>query len=91
MMRKVMPESMKEMGMEPSTKAYYPNVCFDAKTLPEGKDWKVGKTYQVTLRVTMTGTSQRKGRDGEEHGHFDFDIVGIDPKGEMKGKPNRYA
>lgn len=72
---------------------YFPTIYLDSQTLPEGKDWKVGKTYDVTLRLTMKGISQRKGRDEKEHGNYDFDIVGIDPTGEVKDKKEikRYA
>ncbi len=70
---------------------YYPSTCFDNKTLPEGKDMKVGKTYTVTLQLKMTGISQRQGRDKKERGHYDFDITGIEVGPEVKGKKQRYA
>lgn len=92
-MRKVKPETYKEMGMEISSPkaAIYPSVSFDGKTLPEAKDWKVGKIYEISLNIKMTGTSQRKSRDGVERANFDFDIVGIDSEGEVKGKVGRYS
>lgn len=95
-MRKITPESPKEMygemPMNSDAKVLYPTICFDTNTLPEAKDWKVGTTYKLALEITMTGTSQRKGRDGKETGHFDFDVVGIEPGDAVKaGKPNRYA
>lgn len=92
-MRKIKPETYKEMGLEmskPNT-PYYPSVGFDANTLPEAKDWKVGKTYDIGLRIVMRGQSQRKGRDGKEHGNFDFDIIGVEIEGEVKGKNSRYT
>ena len=86
-MRKIKPETMKEAygpmdGMSPDKAVILPSVCFDNNTLPEGKDWDVGKVYRVTLDLQMTGISQRKGRDGVERGHYDFDIAAIDPTGE---------
>lgn len=93
-MRKVKPETMKDMGMVMGGKdmPMYPMVNFDANTLPEAKDSKVGTTYELTLQLTMRGTSQRKGRDGKEHGNFDFDVVGIEPGEAVKGsKVKRYV
>lgn len=95
-MRKITPESPSEMygdmSMASDAKVLYPTICFDTNTLPEAKDWKVGTTYALALQITMTGTSQRQGRDGKESGHFDFDVVGIEPGAPVKaGKPNRYA
>lgn len=91
-MRDIKPESSKDLYGPDSVydakaadkKIYYPTTSFDNKTLPEGSNWKVGKTYIVTLKLTMRGISQRKGRDGIERGNYDFDIVGIDPTGEAK-------
>lgn len=93
-MRKVKGESMKGMDAEIASSMYYPTICLDNEVLPEGKDWKVGKTYRVVLDLKMSGMSQRQSRDGKERGHYDFDIVGIDPQGEAKGskeKPKRYT
>ena len=94
-MRKITPETSKEKYGEPMVsdeRMLYPTICFDTKTLPEAKDYKVGTTYKLSLEITMTGTSMRKGRDGKESGHFDFDVVGIEPGGAVKaGKPKRYA
>ena len=96
MMRKIKPETMKEaygpMGESSDKAVILPTVCFDNHTLTEGKDWDVGKVYRVTLDLRMTGISQRKGRDGVERGHYDFDITGIDPTGEApKAKKTRYV
>ena len=103
-MRKITPESPKEaygdmgmMGAKAQDKKFIlPTTCFDNKTLPEAKDWQVGKTYRVTLDLEMTGISNRMGQDGMERGHFDFNVVGVDAQGvapaEKKGgKPARYS
>lgn len=95
--RKIEPESSSDLyGDSPMVKGsekkkiYYPSTSFDNKTLPEGKDWKVGKTYRVTLDLKMKGISNRVGSDGVERGNYDFDIVGIDPTGEVKPGPAKY-
>ncbi len=91
-MRKIKGEKM-TMGIESSHKDMlsYPTVYFDDKTLPEGKDWKVGKKYRVTLDLEMTGMSMRKNKEGKEHGHYDFNIIGIDTsKKADKEEVNRY-
>lgn len=92
-MRKITPESPKEKYGEMSSpssqtaKTIYPSTNFDNKTLPEAADWKVGKTYRVTLDIKMRGISHREGGDGKARGNYDFDIVGVDVTGEApKGK-----
>lgn len=88
-MRKIQPEKME--GVEEKMEAYYPSVHFDGTTLTEGKDWKVGKKYRVTLELEMTGMSMRKNKSGKDHEHYDFDIIGIETHGEIKGKTKRYS
>ena len=70
---------------------YFPTFEIDTEHLPEAKEWKVGKTYKVTLRVKQTGLSMRKSKDGKERGSASFDIVGIASGGESKSKNSRYA
>lgn len=78
-----------EMIGKPSDK-HWPNVSIGLDVLPEAKEWKIGKTYTVTLKIRQTGMHMSKGGSGE-HGSAQFDIVGIDPKGEAKGeKLKRY-
>jgi hypothetical protein len=100
-LRKITPESSTELygdmpmsGKAAEKRIYYPSVSFDNKTLPEGKDWKVGETYAVTLELKMKGISQRTGSDGKERGNYDFDIVSIDPDAKLpqsKKDPKRYT
>lgn len=77
----------------------YPHFHIDIKHLPEAKEWEIGKTYEVTLQVRQTGLNLRR-HEGkkEDYGDADFEIVGIEPRGEVKkesrhsragGKPNR--
>lgn len=72
-------------------KAHYPSIYLDNTTLPEAKKWEVGKTYDVKLRLRMSGISMRKHKDGTEHGNSDFEVVGIEPGGVVKGKVERYT
>lgn len=91
-MRKVKGESMKELSGEDSGTLYFPTLCIDGEELPEAKEWKVGKTYVVTLKLKMSGMSQRATKGGKTKGHFDFDIVAVDPKGEAPAeKKTRYT
>lgn len=92
-MRKIKPESSEEMygKMEVPTKhVHYPSTHFDNKTLPEAKNWKVGKIYRVVLNLKMKGISQSTNSDGRERGNYDFDIVAIDPSGPIGEKQKRY-
>lgn len=96
-MRKIQPESPSEMfgPMEMAkgdAKVIFPSANFDHRSLPEAKDWGIGKTYRVTMDLKMKGASTRTASDGKERGNFDFDIVGVDASaGEQKGKNTRYA
>jgi hypothetical protein len=98
-MRKIQPESMDEAyGPMMDTKSaekkvIYPTANFDQRTLPEAKDWKVGKIYRVTQDLRMTSQSQHTGRDGEERGNYSFDIIAVDTSaGEQKSGPKaRYT
>lgn len=35
-----------------------PTISLDSKCLPEIKDWKVGKNYEITLKVHETGVHE---------------------------------
>lgn len=45
-----------------------PTLRIDAKDLPEIKDWKIGKTYTLTVQARMIAIS-----DGDEYSDFDDD------------------
>lgn len=92
MMRKVEGEKMgSEMVGTPTKQMMMPSMHLEHKTLPEGKDWKVGKMYAMKLHVKMTGMNMRKGSDDKEHGGSDFEIHGIETGKEVKGKVERYT
>lgn len=63
----------------------YPSFYISIEHLPEAKDWEIGKTYDVTLRVRQTGLNihRHEGRK-EDYGSADFEIIGIKPHGEVK-------
>lgn len=92
-MRKIKGKSPKEMYGSEISKApevIYPSVSIPLSALPEAKDWKAGKTYDVTLRIKQTGMHMSK-RGNQEHGDASFDIVGVHPHGEAKADaPKRY-
>lgn len=84
--RTIKGKSPKEMYGEMPSKAsdkVYPRVDIPLDALPEAKDWKVGKTYDVLLRLTQTGMHMSKGSRGD-NGSASFDLVGIAPQGEVK-------
>ena len=68
-----------------------PHFGISIEHLPEAKEWKIGKTYKVTLKIKQTGISMHKGSDGKEMGHADFEVMGIEPHGEMKEHAMRYT
>lgn len=52
----------------------FPRFRMELVHLPEAREWKIGKEYQVLLKVKMTGLSISKFQNDSE-----FDIIGIDP------------
>lgn len=65
----------------------YPSITLDLNTLPEAKDWEVGSTYTVKLKLKMTGLSMRKssnkgGYDDEWGNNSTYDIHGIEVDGD---------
>ncbi len=89
----------KKMGGEmPMTKSessmlMFPHFSINTEILPEAKDWEVGKTYDITLRVKQMSISMHEHAGDKEKGDAGFDIVGINPIGEVKNKKDvkRYA
>lgn len=69
----------------------YPHISISLDVLPEAKDWKIGKVYDVRLRLKQTGMHMSKGKDGKEMGDASFDIIGIEPGELVKGSTNRYV
>jgi hypothetical protein len=59
---------------------YKPTIYIDSKQLPAVKDWKVGETYVVVLKIKMTGMHERE--DKSVSG--DFQIEKVTPKDEKK-------
>ena len=75
------------------TSVYYPSVSLPLKAVPEARKWDIGRTYEVTLRVTMTGMHQSRHSDG--NASFDIKAVGVKDapvkeRGERK-PARRYA
>ncbi len=70
----IKPEVME--GPSPMSGGYRPNISIPITALPEAKDWDVGDTYEVALKIKMTGIHMHKGRSGEE-GAAQFDITGV--------------
>ncbi len=72
------------IGMPKMADKMYPMTSFDFTTLPEAKDWKVGQTYTVTLKLKQTGINVYK--DGK--GSAQFDIIGVEV-GKDKKEPKK--
>lgn len=96
-MRKIEGNKIGKDGMHPEMAKskgdiIFPTFYINIEHLPEAKDWKMGKTYEVGLRLRMTGIEIRKneGKD-QDMGSANFEIIGIAPGGESKEKTSRYA
>ena len=55
----------------------YPRLCLKHEFIPEVKDWEVGKEYEITLKLKMTGLSISKFQNDSE-----FDILAYEIDGE---------
>jgi hypothetical protein len=87
-MRKISGRTSEEMygrGLSPMTKSeerkYYPTVSIPLDAIPEAKNWKPGETYDVTLRLKMTGLSLRRYGDSKDTGESSYEIHGVDAPG----------
>lgn len=70
----------------------YPTFYISIEHLPEAKAWKIGSTYDVTLRVKQTGVNIRRNEGRKtDYGEANFEIVGIAPCGEVKTAAKRYS
>lgn len=70
----------------------YPTFYIGIEHLPEAKDWKIGSTYEVTLRLKQTGLNLRRheGKD-KDFGNAEFEITGICVHGEDKKESKTYS
>lgn len=87
-MRKIVGKKIGKDGMHPGMieskgDVVFPSMYFDVEHLPEAKKWGIGKTYDVTVRIRMTGLSIRKheGKD-KDMGEANFELMGIEPHSE---------
>lgn len=70
----------------------YPHFNIGIQHLPEAKDWKIGQTYDITLRVKQTGVHiSRNETSKKDIGDASFEILGIEPHGPVKkaAKPTK--
>lgn len=65
---------MKTSKKEP--KKIYPRIVMQHEFFPETKNWKVGKEYEVKLKLKMTGLSIARFQNDSE-----FEIHGIESEG----------
>ena len=66
--------------MDSSPYIYLPNFRLEKKDLQEIAKWDVGKTYELKVKVRMTGYEEHKSLNSEEgRANGEFDIIGIEP------------
>lgn len=51
-----------------------PTISLDSKSLPKIKDWKVGKTYEVHLKIRETGVHEDS-YDDKKYLHATFELL----------------
>jgi hypothetical protein len=52
-----------------------PTISLDSKCLPELKDWKVGKTYEIHLKIRETGVHEDRYDDNKKRLHATFEVI----------------
>ncbi|MCK9578712.1 hypothetical protein M0R01_04480 [bacterium] len=78
-------EKKKEKSLEMTTDKIWPSridlpyISFNAKQLPEIKDWEVGKEYEMKIKIKMNSYSESKALEGNEVARADFDLIGVEP------------
>lgn len=96
-MREIKGKKIGKDGMHPETSQMkgdivYPNFYISTEHLPEAKTWEIGSTYDITLRVKQTGVNIRRNEgQKKDFGDAQFEILGIEPKGEVKAEPKRFS
>lgn len=67
-----------EVGLvkDKEPKKIYPTIRLAHEFFPETKKWEVGKEYEVTLKLKMTGLSIARWQNDSE-----FDIIGFECEG----------
>lgn len=74
-----------EVGLVKDTpRKIYPTVRLTHEFFPETKKWEVGKEYEVTLKLKMTGLSIARWQNDSE-----FDIVGFECEGMKEDKDKK--
>ena len=69
--RKLKGEDFAELEVS-HNKKHLPHLHFTLADLPEAKDWKVGKTYDLNLQVKQTGVYDTEHQDGVE-----FEVLAV--------------
>lgn len=52
-----------------------PTIRLDSKVLPEIKEWKVGKTYEVHLKIRQVEAHEDKLSDNKKQLHARFEVL----------------
>lgn len=81
--RKTKEMNLKELSPRGSMR---PHLHLSFEDLPEAKNWKVGETYEVGLKVKQTAMHQEEGTEGGAS----FEIVGVMVE-KSNPKPKRYG
>ena len=83
--RKTKTTSYKDLEAKEDTKKMYPKVDIPLTDLPEAKDWEVGTTYNLAMKVKMVGITM-----GEYRDESTYEILAIKVLLNPKKKEKRY-
>jgi hypothetical protein len=69
-----MPIGESSMSKDKKSIKIYPHLCLKHEYFPEVKKWEVGKEYEITLKLKMTGLSISKFQNDSEFDILEYEI-----------------
>ena len=90
-MRKIEPKSRKEQygespAKESDKKDIYPMVTLEHDSVPEAKDWKVGKKYTVKMKLKKVEHNESRFQNSSG-----FEMHGFEPDEDSMGEADEDA
>lgn len=84
-------KDIKEKKSEPVEYDDRPSIGFSERELPEIKDWKIGETYEITIRIEQTATriEDYGSKKGLICSSFRIDAVSFDSEKKEKAEKKK--
>ena len=88
--KKAIPKSYKDEMKSENNKKMYPKIDLPIALVPQAKDWKIGGTYIVALKVKMTGITMNEYRDESTYDVLGAKVVSKKHNSHGKKRVKRY-